>query len=241
MFREEVGYQPLHIPIGTVADRERILRPPVSRSDTKRAIQDRQRAWLLELCRACNLKPSPLAKGAGVSDTTVTRLLNDPSYAGSLSQASIDRIKVRYGVPGPEEYAQRRPFQVGLAEAERLDLGREPGPLVRLVSQLVGNRVMVEPWRLKTNALELVGYLPGDIILVDMQGSPRPQDAVCAQSYDWTGGRAETIWRVFDPPYLVGAASDRTAYKPLLADNDRVIVKGVIVESYRPHALSATR
>lgn len=79
------------------------------------------------------------------------------------------------------------------------------------------------------------------MVVVDVTATPAPQDAVCAQVHDFKGGGHETVWRVFMPPYLVGASHDRTAYKPLLVDNDRVIVRGVIVESLRPHRLSATR
>lgn len=215
---------------------------PVSRSQAKKELQERQRAWLREVVNFTGLKASQIADGSGVSDTTLTRLLNNPEYTGTLSQVTIDRIKETYKVPGPEDFVGGRRLSLfGFAEAQRFDASEEPTALAKIITQLIGERPAAAAWRLKTNALEEGGYLAGDIVIVDMNLAPEPQDAVCAQVYDWKGGSAETVFRIYTPPFLVAAAQDRTAYKPLLVDNDRVVIKGVVVESFRPHRLSATR
>lgn len=216
--------------------------PPESRKAAKRAVLERQRAWLQQIVKSTGEKASTIAGQSGVSDTTLTRLLNNPDYRHTLTQVTIDRIKKRYGVPGPEEYAsQGRPSMPGFGEAERFDARRETPALAHIVEALVGGRNAHDVWRLKTEALTQSGYLAGDLVVVDLNLVPAAQDVVCAQVYDWTRGVAETVFRVYDPPFLVGAALDRTAYKPLLVDQDRVIVKGVVVESFRPHRLSAVR
>jgi SOS-response transcriptional repressor LexA len=179
-----------------------------------------------------------LARGAGVSDTTLTRLLNDPEYTGTLSPETIDRIKETYNVPGPDEYAFAR-ARAGFAEAERTDLTARSVEIQTMTS--AGRPPEITTWRLKTAALEEAGYLPGDIVVVDPNSSPKRKDVVCAQISDMQRGSTETIWRIYDPPYLVGAAHDRLAYKPLLIDHERVIVCGVVVASLRPHRLSETR
>lgn len=212
---------------------------PPKRTDAKRDLQARHKAWITELTVLTKLKPSQLAQQAGVSDTTLTRLLNDGAYDGVLSPLTIEKLKVQYSVPGPDEFHSSRRLW-GFSEAERLDYRAET-ELGLVIRTLVAERPHIDPWRLKTPALEDAGYLPGDLVLVDMNAKPEPQDAVCAQVYDWQRGAAETVWRVFDPPFLVAAARDRTAYKPLLVDGDRVVIKGVIVESFRPHRLSAAR
>ena len=133
---------------------------------------------------------------------------------------------------------------IGLSEAVRFDPKKEDGGLASIVKAIIGGRIDVDAWRLKTMSLEGVGYLPGDIVFVQALPDgqmPKPQDVVCAQVIDYTHGAAETVWRVFDPPFLVGAAHDRTAYKPLLVDGERVKVFGIVLESYRPHNFSATR
>lgn len=214
-----------------------------NRSETKRALIARQREWLNEVVKAVGTSPSRMAKDAGVSDTTITRLLNNPDYDRALSPVVIERIKEAHKVPGPEEYASVRGTRawIGLSEAERFDQSAEPERLATIVAAMLGNRNTIDPWRLKTDALVEAGYLAGDIAFVDLNASPEPQDVVCAQIYDWQRGRAETVFRVYDPPYLVAAAHDRTAYKPLLVDSDRVVIKGVVVESWRPHRLSEIR
>lgn len=224
------------MPVGTFTDRS--LRVAGNRSETKRVLQDQQRQWITALAAATGRKLSQLATEAGVSDTTLTRLVNNPTYDGLLSAITIKRLSEAYKVPGPEEYASGRRLSIGsfFAEAELLD------PLEdAIVSAIIGGRAHLDAWRLKTQALEAIGYLPGDIVIVDTDAAPRPQDAVCAQVVDRKGGSAETIWRVYDPPYLIGHAIDRASYKPVLVDNDRVTVRGVVVTSLRPHPLSATR
>lgn len=179
-----------------------------------------------------------------MSDTTLTRLLNNEKYTGTLSPETVARIKTTYKVPGPDEFVGKRAPLIGLSEAARFDFRKEKGPLARIIEAILQGRENIDPWRLKTMALEGVGYLPGDIVFVEALAegvAPKPQDAVCAQVVDYQHGAAETVWRVYDPPFLVGAANDRTAYKPLLVDDVRVKVAGVIRESYRPHSLSATR
>ena len=218
---------------------------PVNRTEKKKNIQDRQRNWLLEVLDKVKLKPSPFAINAGVSDTTITRLLNDENYRGTLGPETIERIKDAYKVPGPEEYASsRRSPLIGMSEASRFELRREKGELSAIVEAILRGRPHVDAWRLKTQALENAGYLPGDIVFVEQLSAAQqamPQDAVCAQVVDYQHGAAETVWRVYDPPFLVAAAHDRTAYKPILVDGDRVKIAGVIRESFRPYSLSVTR
>ncbi|KIZ39061.1 MULTISPECIES: helix-turn-helix transcriptional regulator [Rhodopseudomonas] len=245
MFFEGTAIDSVHIPAGTYAVRSRTLPTKNSRSETKKAVQTRQRAWLVEVLEKTQLKPTQLAAGANITSTTLTRMLNNEDYSGTLSPETIERIKGAYKVPGPEEFSRsgRSPL-IGFTEAARFDVHREKGELGRIVAAILHGHANMYAWRLKTMALEGVGYLSGDIVFVRMleEGqSPRPQDAVCAHITDYQHGAAETVWRVFDPPFLVGAANDRTAYKPVLVDGDRVKIAGVIEQSYRPHALSTMR
>lgn len=213
-----------------------------ARSEAKKRVQELQRRWLQEIANLTSLKPSQIATRAGVSDTTLTRLANDKNYSGTLSALTIERIKETFRVPGPDEYsAARRLGLAGLTEAQEFAADGEPPALVAAITALIAGREGVDPWRLKTDALVDAGYLAGDIVLVDLNAAPAPQDAVCAQIYDWQRGGAETVWRIYDPPFLVAAARDRTAFKPVLVDNDRVAIKGVVVGMVRPHALSTTR
>jgi hypothetical protein len=245
MFTETHSRDAVHKPVRIHADRGRLLARQDKRSEAKKTVQARQRAWLGQVLDAVQMKPSQLAVGASVSDTTLTRLLNNPDYSGTLSPETIERIKKTYKVPGPEEYdSSRRSKLIGFAEATRFDLRGEKRDLAAIVSSIINSRSNVEAWRLKTMALEEAGYLPGDIVFVMQLAAGEhatPQDAVCAVVNDRKSGSVETIWRIYDPPYLVGAAQDRTAYKPLPVDGDHVRIAGVIRESFRPQSRSETR
>lgn len=238
MFTGTLEQAPLHSPIGSNAYQASHV-PSTSRSEKRKAIQQRQREWLQEIVKATGLKLAQVAESASVSDTTLSRLMNNPDYTGTLSQITIERISEALRVPGPDEYGARRPVFGSFLEAERFSL--DEGPHAALVRGMIAGRNSIEAWTLKTDALEAIGYLPGDILLVDIKSDAKPHDVVCAQVYDWKGGRQETVWRMWDPPFLVAVARDRTGFKPLLVDNDRVRVKGVIVGMLRPHPLSATR
>lgn len=236
------SFAPAHIPPHVRSIRgPSVAREPAAKSEIKRDLRDRQREWLQQLVNATGKSASQIAVLSGVSDTTLTRLLHNPDYEGTLTQLTIDRIKDTMRVPGPAEAGGRRSEMLGFAEAEVLDEGAEPAAVMRVIKALLSARQSAVAWRIKTSALEAVGYLPGDLVIVDPHVNPQPQDVVCATVNDFRRGGAETVWRVFMPPYLIGASHDRTAYKPLLIDNDNVSIKGVVVESFRPHALSATR
>jgi hypothetical protein len=211
----------------------------VNLSDTTRAVQQEQRAWIRELSRWKRLDASTLAVRAGLSGTTLTRLINDPDYRGTLRADTIKRLTETYGVPTPEEYARGALFP-GI-EAERFDYKSATPELARTVKQLIAERPGLEPWRLRGEALAAVGYLAGDVVIVDANAAPKPQDAVCAEAYDLDRGAANLIWRVYDPPYLVGAGPERTGWKPLAVDGERVRITGVIAQMIRPHPLSATK
>lgn len=242
MFTAPQTLHTLHIVPGIHAGAEQHVAKPARGTSERKAIQAQQRGWLQEIINTSGDNLAQIAARAGVSDSTLSRLVNNPSYAGVLSPVSVMRITGAYQVPGPDEYgAPRRSGMIGFSEAERYDPTAAQDDVAALVQALLKLRSGSDAWRLKTDALEEAGYLAGDIVIVDLNAQPAAQDAVCAQVYDWKGGGAATVWRIYDPPYLVAAARERTAFKPLLVDNDRVIIKGVVDKMVRPHRLSANR
>lgn len=215
-------------------------RAAVKTSETKRKLQEVHKEWISALERSLGLKPSKIASEAGLSDTTLTRLFWD-DYAGTLSQMTIAKVKARFGVAGPGEISTAIAPAPGFAEGEQLAFSNDNADLGRIVEAMRGDRNAVEPWRIRTRALEGEGIMPGDIVMVDLNAQPRAGDAVCAQVYDVRRGTAETVFRVFETPFLVAATSDPTLRRPLLIDNERVVVMGVIVGSARPWRLGCPR
>ena len=91
----------------------------------------------------------------------------------------------------------------------------------------------IDAWTLQSAALDLAGYLPGDILMVDLNADPEDGDIVCAQSYDRLG-RAETIFRRFQKPFLTALSTQSNSFRPLIVDEDRVVIRGVVIATLRP-------
>lgn len=185
------------------------------------------RAWLEEVLAKTGMRPTPLAKAAGLAPSTLLRAL-DPEHPGSLERRSIDKIVQTFHVPPPMFYRETTPPQRGptFKEPEVVVIEDEDVGLTASEGQAI--------WLVRTRAIELVGYLPGDIILVDSRVPPVGRDVVVAQVADHSLDAAETVIRIYDPPYLLTETSDPSARrKPLLVDNDRVLIWGAVIKMIR--------
>lgn len=156
--------------------------------------RDDIKAWLHSLLAKTGDTPSSLARKAGLATTTLTRFLNDPA-APMLKLRSIAKIAHVSGVP-PIGVPNTSP-PAGFAEAEAEPLRPADDIIARVVEVLIRGRNAADPWRLTTRALTGAGYLPGDILIVDLNQAPKPGDIVCAQAYRWVEGKAETVFRIF--------------------------------------------
>ena len=202
------------------------------------------RDWLRSLPALTGQSLSKIADETGIARSTLTKPLkpHDPGTS-TLNAATIDRIAERYGVPGPGSAADQvaptasRGFSEDAAPYER----STGSPLDAAVKALSEGRPGVDPWTLKSRALELEGFLPGDVVLVDLNATPQHGDAVCAQVYDLARGRAETVMRVFESAgpvrLLVAKSMDPALQRSLVVDDDKIVVKGVLL----PHRLRAAR
>lgn len=187
------------------------------------------RAWIMDVCRRTGLKPTPLAKAAGLAPSTLLRAL-DPDNPGSLERRSIDKIVQKFGVDPPAMYGTPAPApaRVGFGEPEMKRIG---GPMPADASQ---QSTTEGYWTIQTRALELAGYLPGDQVTADSSIVPRARDIVVAQIVDHQRGTAETVLRIYEPPYLLTETTDeRARRKPLLVDNDTVAIWGVVTHMTR--------
>ncbi|RVK75449.1 hypothetical protein CN154_15205 [Sinorhizobium meliloti] len=172
-----------------------------------------------------------LARRTKTNPSTFAKFRNDPDNKAMLEDATIARIEEATGIKAYEHSVSGKPR--GLAEQESSRYDAEPMQTIDgAVQALKAGRNGVEPWILRSRCLEHVGYLPGDVMMVDLNARPDVGDVVCALVYDRTG-RAETVFRIFEDPFLVAATMDPNLMKPLLIDNDRVIVSGVVVASFR--------
>lgn len=193
--------------------------------------RDQIRAWLLEILEKSGETPTALARRAGVAQSTLTRFLNN-EHSNMLGTRTIAKIAhaarsepiaghpIRMHIEMPAQFSE------GDATPYAIDEG---SPLEAAIAVLIGERHATDPWLIKNRVLEDAGVMPGDIAIVDLSEPAKPRDVVCAQSYRWAEGRAETLFRIYEPPYLVSATRDPDLRRPLLVDNERVVIKGVVI------------
>ena len=117
-----------------------------------------------------------------------------------------DRVRRRKPAPKPET--------ASVSTLPRA-LGMAPEALERL-----------HVWTLDSPALEGAGLRRGDVLLVDRDRTPAPGDIVCAALLG--AGRSQTVFRLYQPPFLLTANLDETLRDPLLIDRARVRIDGVV-------------
>lgn len=184
--------------------------------------------------------PTRIATDIKVAPSTLTRLLNEPDNGkATLRATTIAKLEAYSGLTAPtlESPDGVVPVSGPREDALPFDLRDGDDSVAAAIKAVVGTRKTIEPWTMRSRALECAGYMPGDVVLVDLSTMPRVGEPACAQVRNWRGGTAETIFRLLEPPYLVAATFDATLRKPLLVDDDRVIVKGLILpHRFRPRA-----
>ncbi|MCW5697945.1 MAG: hypothetical protein KIS96_14590 [Bauldia sp.] len=181
-----------------------------------------------------------LALLAGINPANIQRPLSE-NYKGKFGVDTIAKIAAAAKVR-PMEFPNR---PSGLAEPEAsqfvFDMGKDAidSNVDRAVRELTRGRNGRDPWVIHSHALELSGILPGDVVIVDLNMQPHPKDIVCAQIYQWSTMRAETVFRVYEPPYLLTNSMRFGTSKPLLVDGNEVIIRGVVDGLFRRRAAEA--
>jgi SOS-response transcriptional repressor LexA len=97
-----------------------------------------------------------------------------------------------------------------------------------------GNRNGLDAWIMKSWSLDLLGILPGDVLMVDQNRRPKAGDIVCAQITDLATGRTETVMRRFEPPFLTTYSAKMGPGRPEAVDDERVVIMGVEAGVIRP-------
>ena len=198
-----------------------------AKTDSKRSIRKQQQDWLREVMRITGHKASHLAQAGGVSNTTLTRFLNKEDYDGVLSPLTVSRIASAAGVPTPGTPAGPRDIH---DEGDPCEAGSQPD-FAEAIQQYLQGHPQQRAWRIKIETLLLAGVRAGDLLIVDESLQPQPGDVVTAQIEHGLGAR--TIFRLWQPPMLLGAATDPAAVKPEIVDGDRVRITGVMVALLR--------
>lgn len=193
--------------------------------------EQEQRDYLKIVLAKTGWTQTQLAQRAGLDPSTLSRFLTGGRDGHALRPSTIAKIAAASGVAVNGETAQA-PAGFAEAEAAPLDISHRDD-LGAVVAGLATPGRAIDPWVLNSRALENAGYRPGDILLVALDEVPLQGDVVCAQIYDWAKGGAQTVFRLYQPPYLVAATADMTLVKPHALGDASVAVKGVVVSSIR--------
>ena len=180
--------------------------------------------------------PTRIAKDIEISPSTLTRLLNEPDGStATLHARTLRKLQEYSGIALPVDAGEDMVLAArGFREdAVPYDARQADPAFSTALRALIDGRKAADPWTIKTRSLERIGFMPGDVVIVDLGARPESGDAVCAQVYDWRRGTAETVMRLYEPPYLVAASLDESLRRPLVVDDDQVIIKGVVL----PHRL----
>ena len=191
-----------------------------------------QHRYLQDVLARTGWTQTELASRAGLDPSTLSRFLSGQRQGHALRRSTIIKIGKVSGLAAPGE-APAIDQPVGFAEAEATPLDIASSGAAEAIAALLRGRSNLDPWVLHSRALENAGYRPGDILIVGLSETPVAGDVVCAQVYDWTTGKAETVFRLFQPPYLLAATADAHLSRPHVVDGNRVIIKGVVLNSLR--------
>lgn len=201
-------------------------------------LRDRQIRWVDAMVSHLGVDLSGLARAAGVATSTLTRWRNSEKAAregAKLSANTLDKLVALSGWR-PYEIPKGRALAPAVSEAYRFDGAGDAGDAIpTAVAALTGGSNSADSWVLTSRALELRGYLPGDIVVVDRNRRPKPGDIVRARIVDDPHAEPETVFRVYQSRVLTVACTEQAerASQPFVID-DRVEVEGVVVAAVRP-------
>lgn len=196
-----------------------------------------QRNYILKVLDRTGWKQTELAKRAGLDPSTLSRFLTSTPGAQALRASTINRIAQVSGIrfeASEAALATETPGLAGMAEPEAQPLTDDTTSLAgTILATLRAKSGPVDAWCLHSRALELAGYRAGDILFVKLGAPPLKGDVVCTQVYDWLANRTETVFRIFEPPFLISATADMTRLKPLALDDENIVVKGTVLHALR--------
>ena len=204
-------------------------------------LEDDHRAFLVRILDLTGWTQTELAQRAGLDPSTLSRFLSGSRSGHALRGSTVRKLAAISGLSfGPKQGETTDDSgATGFAEPEAVPLSMaDASPLRQAIEALARGKSNVDPWTLKSRALEGAGFRPGDILIVALGETPMQGDIVCAQIYDWTKGRAETVFRLFQPPYLVAATTDTNLMRPFLVDDGAVTVKGVVLHTLRQRRIA---
>lgn len=205
-------------------------------ADSKDMVREAQLAFVRRVLDRTGITQTELATRIQRDPSTLSKFLSGKARRGhTLTAETITAIEQVTGIAFAENVgASLAPKGFGEPDASPYQAAVRAGDLMDAMLRTLTDQNAVDAWVMKSRALESIGILPGDILIVDLNAAPRSGQIVCAQIYDWPNNQARTVMRLYESPFLVAATQDRGLMRPHLVDNDDVIIRGVVGPTIRP-------
>ncbi|WP_420415808.1 helix-turn-helix domain-containing protein [Marinovum algicola] len=199
--------------------------------------------WFKQRQKIAGVTAGDIAREAGRARSNISHIysgkqkmsLDWAQAFAKMLDVSVDEVLRRAGALPP---AAARPLRPGYAESDAIPFEGSAGAQERAEEKarvFGGSGPGVNIWTVKSPALALGGYLPGDVILVDTGQSERAQagDVVIAEKFDRETGLTITMLRRYEPPVLVAASAAPTDQRVHVVDTQNVVIKGRVIASWR--------
>lgn len=201
------------------------------------------RAWLRALPDITGLSLSKIADRARIARTTLTDpLAASDDGTSTLSAKTIQKVVQTFNVEPPSYTPSGAALRAvrGLADEAMPYEWKGGDPNADTLKAMMAGRRAADAWVIRSRALDVMGYMPGDIVIVEIGRPPQIGDIVCAQvNIDTKRGTAETVMRIFQRAgaslMLMAASNDPLLQQPIAVD-DRVEIRGVVIGLLRPIA-----
>lgn len=202
--------------------------------------------WFKRAQKRAGVTSWDLGEAIGRDRTVISRLINGTqtmtidqarAFAKALNEP-LEEVMHRAGLLQEDEKPLAQP---GFRDAEaapwvpRQEMSREDRDRQLRFAAHLGMQKGVDVWEVKTRAMALAGYLPGDKLLVDLRAPERARDGsiVVAQVYDLDQGSAKTVLRQYQRPALVAHSAAPDDWKAWVVDERNVSIRGVVAASWR--------
>lgn len=196
-----------------------------------------QRQWLESLLKRLGITATELARRADLNPSTLTRFLNSEGNEGhTLTFRTIRKIENAVGkARQPGSAAAQSITGFSEAEAQPWDHGSTPDQqMASAVRALIGARNACHAFTIGSDDLHALGIHAGDVLVVDTNEAARPGDIVCAQVNDLPAGGARTVFRLYEPPYLISGSAMPGVRRPVIVDGVNASISGVVIGRLSP-------
>ena len=133
------------------------------------------REFVRKVVEHTHTPPTRIATELKIAPSTLTRLLNEPDNGkATLRATTIAKLEVYSGLTAPTlEMPEGQQVVAARADAVPFGAGDGDATVAAAIKAIIAGRKHIEPWVIRSRALECTGFMPGDTVLVDSSQLPR--------------------------------------------------------------------